>query len=855
MKFILYKSLPFCIIFILFQCIDPKQSKEQFQNENIPPNDLYLLDKIGEPTKEFLALRESEIEHYKKTQTLYRNAPNNIPGQWTVQGPGNLGGRVNAIAVNPQDEKILFIGFSHGGAYRTLDGGQNWTPVFDNESTLYISDIAIDPIHPNTIYIATGDLNGGFYCGQGNGIYKSTDNGNTWKHLGLSETRVLSEILIDFKNPQIIYAASLGYSYEKNKFRGLYKSIDGGLNWNQVFYINDSTGITDIAMHPVNQNILFAVSWNKLGLNNRGVVNGPDGQIFKSIDGGANWKKLKKGLPSDSINGRIAIAISQSEPNVIYARYVRSYDCNGDASNNLYAIYKSTDTGESWNELPALEAGSGLDCSCLGGFGWYFNSIAVNPDNADDVYILGVEMFRSQDGGYNWNLAVPKWFTYDVHADKHKLVFLKNGDFLLGTDGGLYKHHESSDTWEDLENIPTNQVYRVAYNPNEPKLYYGGLQDNGSTGGNKLFINNWDRIYGGDGFQMAFKKDNPNIYYAEYQYGEIRQYNNGMWQNFTGGLNGNKNWDFPYMISRHNSSKLLAGSNQVYYNASDTGANWKAISPNLVGNPRYAARSNPSITTIDESPLDSSILIAGTINGNVWITKNFDKNWMNVSSNLPSAYISSVKTSYKDRNTFYATLSGHRGNDFNAYVYKTIDNGNSWQNIHGDLPGLPVYDILVYPGKGDSVLFVGNHIGVYVTLDGGLSWSRVGDNMPFIEVFDLEINESEKTLIAATVGKSIMTFPLEDVFKKIVRTTNQNIAAPISIFPNPVVSHLTISGIEKMNSRIECQIVDELGKVLIHSVEINRIEPSVNVSDLPNGLYYLNLKFNSAYKSIPFLKQ
>lgn len=838
---------------ILFQC---NGLKFEVQDSAVaaPPDDLYFIDKMGIPTEEFLNLRQTEIASYKKNKLVSRNSPNTIPGQWTVQGPGNLGGRVNAIAINPQDENIIFIGFSHGGAYRTLDGGNSWTPVFDEQTSLYISDIAIDPINTRTIYITTGDHSGGFYCGQGNGIYKSLDNGNTWNYLGLSETRVLSEVLIDYKNPNIVYTASLGYSYSKNEHRGLYKSIDGGMNWNKILFINDSAGITDIAMHPTDPEILFAVSWNKLGTNNRSVINGPDGQIYKSVDGGNQWKKLTNGLPSDSINGRIAIAISQSNPNIIYARYVRTYRCGNQLTNNLYAIYRSDDTGESWIELPSLQSGSGLNCDCTGGFGWYFHSIAVNPKDPDDLYILAVDMFRSKDGGHQWELAVPGWNSYVVHADKHELKFFSNGDKLLGTDGGLYKGYEDQDQWDDIENIPTNQVYRVAHNPNEPGLYYGGLQDNGSTGGNDSLINSWERIYGGDGFQMAFKKDDPLIYYAEYQNGNLQQYNNGNWDNFTRRLNGSKNWDFPYMISRHNSRKLIAGSNAVYFNAHDSSANWSAISPNLVSSVRYPSRSNPTITTLDESPLDSNIIIAGTVNGNIWITNEFNTNWRNVSS-LPAAYVTSVKTSYINPSVFYATLSAHRSNNFTAYVYKTEDNGNSWQSIHSDLPQLPVYDVLVYPHGNDSVLFVGNHIGVYASLDAGNSWLRVGDNMPFIEVFDLEINEIENTLIAATFGKSIMTFPIDDILKTIVSVKDQAASIPIYVYPNPANDEIRILGLPDFNNISEISIVDHIGKIVLRAPKDIQANKRINIAHLPNGLYFLRVQSGKNFKTTSFLKQ
>ncbi|MBK9728511.1 MAG: T9SS type A sorting domain-containing protein [Saprospiraceae bacterium] len=833
------------IVLVTFSCLLSCKPEAIQVPETVnlnPPDDNYLMDKLGEPTLDFMELRKNEIESFKNAKSKYRNPLLNFPGNWTVQGPGNLGGRVNTIAINPKNENIIFIGFSHGGAYRTLDGGKNWSAIFDDQITLYISDIAIDPVNTNNIYIATGDHSGGFYCGQGNGIYKSIDNGNSWKNIGLNETKILTEIILDYTNPKIIYVAALGYSYEKNQHRGLYKSIDAGVSWNKILYLNDSAGITDIVMHPKNPGILFAVGWNKLGFNNRGLVSGPDGQIYKSINGGIHWKKITNGLPSDSLNGRIALAISESHPNILYARYVRTFLCNNRLSNNLFALYKSEDTGESWQELPSLLPGSGLECEDFGGFGWYFDKIAINPLDPDDIYLMAIEIFRSVDGGNNWELAANPWSFYDVHADKHDLVFFKNGDYLLGTDGGLYKHINADDSWVDLEDIPTNQVYRVAYNPSEKSNYYGGLQDNGSTGGNATTIKNWERIYGGDGFQMAFKKDDPTIYYAEYQNGALQQYYHGDWRSFTTGLGGPKNWDFPYMISHHNTSKLLAGSNQVYFNEIDTIDNWKVISPNLVNNPRYASRSNPTITSLDESPLNGSVIIAGTINGNVWLTKNFDQAWVNVSAGLPIAYISSVKTSYKNSNTFYVTLSGLRSNDFNSYVYRTTNNGLNWSSIHSDLPSLPVYDLLVYPFRGDSILFIGNHIGVYGSVDSGESWERIGDNMPFIEVFDLAINEAENTLIAGTFGKSIMSFPLKDILKKIVKVSQAKAELSIQLFPNPATDKLNIQIQEPLKNKIlRIQILDYLGRLVQNTILDTTKDSFISIEKYATGLYYLNI--------------
>lgn len=828
-------SFIFSVLFLFsfYSCSDNKINKNNIVTTDLKPAEEHFREKYGDLSESYLQhkhlLISDEVTRYK----LQRSGSPQFSGPWVTQGPGNIGCRINTIAIHPKDENIILVGLSQGGIFRTTDGGNSWQPIFDAQDNLSMGDISFDPINPKIIYAGSGDLNGGYYVGVGNGLYKSIDGGNTWTNIGLQQTRIISKVIVDPKASNILYVSALGNLFERNANRGIYKSTDSGSSWFKVFYIADSVGVSDLVIDPKNSNNLFAVTWDRTGTNAASTIQGPNTHLYSSKDAGQTWNKVSGGLPNTLANGRIAIAMYPEDPKIIYVQYNRS--SSPTSGQQLAELYRTNDGGDTWTSIPFLNTNSGLPADALGGFGWYFGRLIINPSDPDDIMILGVDLFRSYDGGFNWLEESPNWSTYEVHADKHDVEFFPNGDYLLATDGGLYQKLESINKWFDIENIAGNQLYRVAYNHNDPDLYYGGAQDNGSFGGNQKDINNWERIYGGDGFQMAFHKTNPLIVYAESQNGNLVQSTDGglSFNGFTQGFRGTKNWDMPYMLSHHNQSKLIAGSTRIYVNRDDQIEDFKSISPVLTLGSRYPARSTPSMTTLDESRLDSNIIIAGTTNGNVWITYNAGQSWDSISIGLPASYISCVKTSVIDPNTVFVTLSGQRNNDYSAKVFKSTNKGKTWTRIASNLPAAPVFDIFVLPEFKDRILFVGTDIGVYASIDGGLNWERLGDNMPYIPVYDIEWNETKNELIAGTYARSIQTFDLSKITKNNVANKELQESNSIKIYPNPAKEFITIES-DAFKSVLQYEIYDVCGTSLMNG-NINSKKNRIDIQSLHNG--------------------
>lgn len=824
-------------ILIIISC------KESKKTNHLTPNETYLMDKFGAPSEDLIQ------QHYKLVHSILQHKirrSNNsvITGNWTQQGPGNIGGRITALAVHPTNQNIIYLGFPNGGVFKTTNGGISWNPVFDDQVTLMIGAIAIDPKNPETVYVGTGDPDISGYPFAGNGIYKSTNGGKTWTNTGLETTRIINQILIDPQDSKVIYVAAMGNPFEPGSARGLYKSTNGGLNWEKVLFISEQTGITNIAIKPGNSQVIYAASWERLRRDDTNVVEGPNSRIQRSKDGGKTWEIIHNGIPEYPYS-RIAIEVCKSSPELVYARLVRNDTsfCNG--GQQISGLYKSVDGGDHWQQVIPDYNNSGLPCDVLGGFGWYFGRIGVNPKNPNDIFLLGVDLYRSLDGGMRWERATPDWWTYEVHADKHEIEFLENGDILLGTDGGLYKLKKNSTEWEDIENIATTQFYRVAYNPNNAANYYGGAQDNGTSAGNAMSINKWESIYGGDGFLPAFHPTDPNIFWCLTQNGGLNQTLDGgiSFERFTRGLSGNRNWDFPYLVSSYSPNIMYSGANRIFKNYNLLEADWKPISPTLTSNGPYKIISLPSITCMDESTINSKILIAGTNNGNVWICKDSSTNWVNVTSGLPAGYITSVKCSRENDSIFFVSLSNYRNNSLNSLIFKSRDLGKSWQSISGgELTEIPVYDLQIIETKSDIILAAATLLGVYVTNDGSTNWKRVGDNMPLITINDLDINIKNNQLIAGTFARSIMTFPLSEI-KRGNPVAGKDIVANnngLVMLPNPAVNEVQID-LPKLqgNSKKSLKIMDLNGHIIVQFDNIDQGKSTIriNLNDFVVGIY------------------
>lgn len=796
------------------------------------------------PAEWFFAVREyPDFRPDVKTYSLamhqvahaaqQRGAYPGFSAPWTVQGPANIGARINTIKVHPANPNIIYIGYSHGGVWKTTTGGSAWFPIFDAQSFLAISDIELDPQNPNIVYVGTGDHNISGYPFIGDGLWKSPDGGQTWQHLGLENQSIVSEIIIHPSNSNIIYAATMGIPFERNNDRGLYKTINGGQTWQQVLFVSDSTGIVDLEMSPGNPEVIYAAAWDRIRNNKESLISGNNARIWKTVNGGQNWTMLTGGLP-EGPNSRVGLSMSAGDPDYLVSVYV-------DTTLDIHGMFQTTDGGANWSPLP-LE---GLNPGFMGGFGWYFGKIFINPFDPNDIFVCGVELWRSTDGGQNWFQTTPPWWLYEVHADMHDMAFIDANTCLLATDGGLYKSSDNGFYWEKIENIPTSQFYRVAYNPFATDWYYGGMQDNGTAGGNADILTDWPRLWGGDGFQAVFHPEDPNIFYYETQNGNITGTIDGgvTMQSGDNGIefSDRRHWDMPYLLSHHDHEIMYAGTYRIYQSYGHP-ATWFPISDDLTDGVIFGGRFH-TISTVHESPLDAGLLYVGTTDGNVWCGDPFSGNWKNVSAGLPDRYVSSVKASPNTTDRVFVAHTGYKDNDFSPRLHRSDERGDTWVPIAGDLPNLAINDIHILPGHQDSVLFVATDGGVYGSLDGGQHWERLGTEMPIVPVYDLEINPVQRTLMAGTYARSIMTFPLDSLqIGNNVSTDNPGGLKPpkLAITPNPasVQAKLTLENLSPKQTT-EVFIADLSGRVVWRQQVINltRRDIPLDTQNFAPGVY------------------
>jgi photosystem II stability/assembly factor-like uncharacterized protein len=672
---------------------------------------------------------------------------------WTEAGPTNIPGRITDLAVHPDCPDTIYVASAAGGVFKSTNLGGSWAPIFDDEGTPSIGAIAIHPDNPGILYVGTGEANSAADTYEGTGIYKTTDGGTSWTHMGLDSSYHIGRIVIDPLRPETVFVAVGGRHFGAiNPDRGLYRSTNGGATWHRILYVSDSTSCIDVALHPSTGTVLAAM-WEKVRyVDIYKIYGGITSGIYRSTDFGDTWNLLDStnGLPdaADSIS-RIGVTIDPGS-GTAYASYINLN------TYNLLGVYKSTDLGQNWTRT-----NDGVLEDEFGGFGWYFGQIRVAPNNPDIVFVLGVWLWRSVDGGLSWQDV-----SGATHVDHHAMFIMPNNPNIVynGTDGGVNYSTNMGNSWTVFANMPNTQFYAINIDPQQPQRLYGGTQDNGTLRTLTGALNDWDHIHGGDGFYVTVDPRNSDVIYAEYQWGWLRKSTDGgsSWDYVMNGIdreNDRNNWNTPVVMDHANPDVLYYGANRLYKTV-DGAANWTAISDDLSGGPYPDKPNFGTIVTIDPSRNNPQVVYVGTDDGYVWVTPDGGSTWNQINGGLPSRWVTRVTVDPYDAAIAYVCISGYQWSDPMPHLFRTTDTGQSWTDISGNLPDAPVNDLMVDPAATNR-LYVGTDVGVYETYDLGGSWTSITDGIPIATVHDLAFHIPSRTLVAGTHGRSMFHAYLE----------------------------------------------------------------------------------------------
>jgi photosystem II stability/assembly factor-like uncharacterized protein len=823
----MYRILQLAFFCLLISCKNESESHTS-SAEDPKSNDILFLQR-SYPSGTIDPEGYKTARQYRQ-EKLAAQSSRQILSAWEFSGPTNIGGRITDVEILRSQPNTFYAAAASGGIFKSVNSGNSWTPIFDDELALAIGDMAIAPSNEEIIYAGTGEPNagGGSIAYDGYGVYRSDNGGNTWNHLGLEDVGSVGKIIVHPTNPDIAYVAAMGHLFAKGPDRGLYRTTNGGQQWEKILFINDSTGMIDLAIHPENPDILYACAWQRVRKAGSRIYGGISSGIYKSTNGGDTWQKLTSGLPESA--GRIGIAISPSSPNMLYAMVEQ------EISGYLKGVYTSENDGINWSRLTTTEIHDPP-------YMYWFGKIYVHPTDPQTVYLTSLDMFKSTNGGNNW----AETFSF-VHADQHAIAFHPEDPetVLIGNDGGVYLSHDGGDSWIHLNTLPITQFYTCEIDYSFPERLYGGAQDNGTVRTLTGNSSNWNRIYYGDGFRVRVDPTDNNYVYAEYQYGEFaRSINGGL--SFQPGLNGVSssdrfNWNTPYILDPNQPEILYLGSHRLY-KSEDRAVTWNAISPDLAQAPSHIGFEVGTITTISVSPVNPQIIYVGTDNGNVQVTTDGGTNWTLVSGSLPDRWVTSVLADPKDELTAYVTFSGYRYGESVSHIYKTIDAGASWIDISGDLPDMPVNEIIVTPALGN--LYIATDIGVLNSTDGGLHWELVGTDMPNLVITDLTYHDEENLLVAATYGRGMYRIHPED---EITSTSQLTIEQDFNLnaFPNPFRDQITIECRLQLKQWITIELVDISGKTIL-SIFKGELTKGIhyfnqNANAIPEGMYYCCMK-------------
>jgi len=827
----------FLILLSIFLVNKLFRHSDQADPEKIP-NDWGFLQRAY-PYNEinYTAYREA-IAQAAKMRQEYKSLDSRV--SWEFAGPVNIGGRVTAVALHPTNMEEFYIGSASGGVFKTEDTGNSFTPVFDEQPSLSIGDIALAPSDPDIIYVGTGEANpgGGSLSYDGFGVFRSDDAGNSWTDLGLEESGSVGRLVVHPLNPDICYVAAMGRMFSTNEQRGVFKTSDGGQNWEKILFLTDSTGAVDIVIHPNNPDTLYACMWERTRRPDKRHYGGETCGVYRTYDGGESWQELTNGLPGGSNVGRIGISISQSEPEILYTIYA-------DKTGYFDGVYKTVNNGDTWSQT-----NDGALSNIYSSYGWWFGRLRVDPTDPDIVFAIGYDLFRTTNGGNSWsNIG------WSVHVDQHGLnAHPLNNDFVvLGNDGGVYISQNGGNNWNHLENLPNLQFYTSEVDYQNPDRLYGGAQDNGT---NRTLTGSWDdwhSIYGGDGFYVLVNPQNNQYVYAEYQYGGLGRSTNGgsSFSSATNGLGSDRfNWMSPLVFNPNDPSILYYGGSKVY-KSTNHAASWTAISPDLTNGPGQYNQTYGTVTTIAVSPVNDDIIYAGTDDGNVWISQNDGGNWTKVSNEfqLPTRWVTRVAADPFDEATAYVTFSGYRYDDYLPHIFRTTNFGQTWTDISGDLPEAPVNDIIIDPTL-DSAIYIATDVGAFVSWNLGQNWGLMGEGLPNVHVCDLTFHDEYRMLIAATYGRSMYKIYLDE-FVDIEQLPTSN--AQVEIYPNPVSTILNLK-FESLNGVVDFQILDIAGVIVLSGKCNSDQENQIDVSELKGGNYIIQLRQDGERLTEKFVK-
>ena len=685
-------------------------------------------------------------------------------------GPAAISGRIVSIAVNPRNVSEYYIGVASGGVWKTTNAGTTFTPVFDGEGSYSIGYITLDPKDPNVVWVGTGENNSQRSVSYGDGVYKSEDGGKNWTNMGLKKSEHIGRIVVDPRDSKVVFVAAQGPLWSSGGDRGLYKTKDGGKTWEQILKISENTGVSDLVMDPTDPDTMYAAAYQRRRHVWTLIDGGPESAIYKTTDGGTTWNKVKNGLPAVDM-GRIGLAIAPTNPNVVYATV--------EAANEKGGIFRSVDKGLNWERRNPFDSGA-----------MYYAQINVDPRDADRIYVGSVYYMVSDDGGKTLGRLGEK----SKHVDNH-VIWIdphNTNHYLVGCDGGLYESFDRAATWRWFENLPLGQFYRVTVD-NDTPFYrvYGGTQDNSTWGAlsqtksvNGIVNSDWLSIQGGDGFATQVDPTDPNIVYAEYQYGNIIRFDRRTGEAIgiippepQGGPPYRYNWDSPILISPHDHNRIYFAAN-VLFRSDDRGDNWQVMSPDLtrqidrnklpvmgkVWGPDTVAKNQSTsfygnIVSLTESPKKDGLIYVGTDDGLVQVTEDGGKNWTKheTFAGVPErSYVSKLLASQHEAGTVFAAFDNHKQGDFKPYLFRSNDNGKTWTSIAGNLPENGYVHTIAEDFQNPKLLFAGTEFGLWFTIDGGQKWIQLkGGDFPVVSVHDLVIQKRESDLVVGTFGRSI----------------------------------------------------------------------------------------------------